>query len=215
LQSHDNDLPLFTSIRASLFFAAFTTVTMVSGVALADPVPDITAPGGAESLESKEARFRLPAEVLDKKGYLKPKVVAPSGYDDAPPPYRSVTRRHRGMWVGGTALAGSLWIASSGASLLGYCWSGGCSDESDGDPSYLLGVIPLGGPFVQAGINASQERISSADGVAMLSGVGQIAGAALLIAGLLTDQEVWLLDRGSARIDFQLSPEITGVMGSF
>jgi hypothetical protein len=204
-----------------------------------EPLPDIGTPFASPQVEtpqsfgpsptsrSFEQRNGVPFEAYDRSGRLKPELVALDGYETPPAPYVERTRAHRGMWLGGTfGLAGS-WAASTATSLIAYSLSDfslevNLSGEPIPDPprdeTFLLGIIPVAGPFIEAGIHASENEFNLVDGLMLVLGGGQIASGAILIAGLFTDQEVWVLDTkqsDSPRINLHLSPTINGLSGSF
>jgi hypothetical protein len=187
-----------------------------------EPPPPVMHPSASANATPRTFNdpFELPPEAYDRRGNLKRKLVTPDGYDAPPPPYIAGTRPHRGMWLGGTIGIGAAWIGSVSTSLLAYSFSGGFLwySSDDLDETYLLGAIPVVGPFIEAGSQAASDNFKWVDGVLVGLGVAQIACGAVLIAGLSTEQELWILDSKqlhSPRINLHLSPTLNGLSGTF
>jgi hypothetical protein len=160
----------------------------------------------------------LPAEAYDRHGNLREKMKALDGYDDPPPPYASGTRPHRPLWIVGTATTAGTWAVTVVGSLLAYSYSNGWIFAKEHDDAFLYGTIPVVGPFVQVGIHINRDEFSADDGFALAMGGLQLGSLGMLIAGLSIKQDMWVLQPDSAsaaRVEFTVSPGLTGFRGSF
>ncbi len=144
----------------------------------------------AHAEETRPKRKVLAAE----EGFL-----APAGYVEK-------TRPLRGLWLSGTITGASAWGLSVIMSGLAYGYSGMFTgDHEDG---YLVGMVPFAGPFIVAGEKPDLAPVFAAFGSVQFVGLG------LLIAGLATEQTVWVLDdKADVKTTVSLLP--TGVRVDF
>ncbi len=162
---------------------------MLKIVMYATALSVLLAAGAAHAEETRPPRKVLAAE----EGFQ-----APAGYVET-------TRPLRGLWLTGTITGVSSWGASVVSSGLAYAYSGIFTTKDD---EYLMGMVPLAGPFIVAG-----EKPDLAPMFAALGSV-QIVGLGLLIAGLAAEQTVWVLDeKADVKTTVQLAP--TGVRLDF
>jgi hypothetical protein len=102
--------------------------------------------------------------------------------EQIPPGYRPVERTRKGLIVGGAVTFGSLYlisalVASAGSDSSQY--NGGKNEEA-------ALWVPAIGPFIQmAGTESSTGKLFLA-----IDGIGQTAGAAMLIVGLVSPKTV-------------------------
>ena len=109
-----------------------------------------------------------------------PEVIDWDPDEPVPPGYRSEDRIRKGLVVGGAITSGVLWVGSIiAASVLG----------SDGDRGarHVPLYFPVVGPFIAAGTLPAKD---SGLALAIIDGVGQSAGAAMLISGILAEKTV-------------------------
>lgn len=154
--------------------------------AYADPLPD---PRGTAS-------EWLPAELYGRSGRLRTRLRAPEDLE-RPPQYRAHQESERAMWGTGVGVLGAgIFVSYLGAGF-GYAFSGTEICHSDlvcrtgsQNESYLAGFVPIVGPFFVA----ADETIDRDGRIAFASfGLAQNVGLALVIAGALTQHEVWTL----------------------
>ncbi|MGK4003206.1 hypothetical protein WMF31_11325 [Sorangium sp. So ce1036] len=114
--------------------------------------------------------------------------------DDAPAPhgYRLGTQMNRRLARAGAIVLGSSWALA--ALTAGTVLSEGSSESE----SYAPLLVPVAGPFITLGTG---EDIDFSDGDGRLSGalvlvdgLAQATGLALLVAGLVANQKIWVRD---------------------
>ncbi len=116
-----------------------------------------------------------------------------------PPGYVETARPLRGLWISGTIVGGASWAASVLGAGLYHSFSDLFNERKE--DNYLLGMIPFAGPFIVAG-----EEPDDAPVFASLGSL-QIVGVGLLMAGLATEQTVWVLDeKADVKTTVQLAP---------
>jgi hypothetical protein len=100
------------------------------------------------------------------------------------------TKIRTGLVVGGAVTLGALWILTAVPSVI--------ASDAEGNGAVAVGAIPIVGPFAlipQVGGSAT------GDFFCVLDGLGQAAGAAMLIAGIAAPRKVLLrADVGSVTI---------------
>ena len=176
------------------------------------PPPSAIAPGG---------EFVAPLRQNTQETYV-PQSVALSGpsiikdWEDGepiPPGYHRRARTRNGLIVAGSVTLGSLWLLSAviGATSIDSCHYGGCQSAG-----FLF--VPVVGPFIEMGRTGK----GSATGELMLAidGLGQTAGAAMLIGGMSSPKIVLVRnDLASEPPKLTVQPYFTGrsagLRGSF
>jgi hypothetical protein len=103
--------------------------------------------------------------------------------DAVPPGYHPESRARKGLIVGGAVTFGVLYLFSVlGAAIAGDAAKECCNEDNPASALY----IPIAGPFVQmAKVDSSTGNVFLA-----LDGLGQAAGAAMLIYGLTSQKTV-------------------------
>jgi hypothetical protein len=176
------------------------------------PPPSAVAPGG---------EYVTPLRQNTQQTYV-PQSVALSGpsviqdWEDGepiPPGYHRRARTRSGLIVAGSVTLGSLWLISAviGATSVDSCRYGGCQSAG-----FLF--VPVIGPFIEMGRTGK----GSATGELMLAvdGLGQAAGAAMLIGGMSSPKIVLVRnDLASEPPKLAVQPYFTGrsagLRGSF
>ena len=192
-----------TFITTGFGLVAAAAITLTSGQASAQGYgsPPPPPPPGFE-----------PQAAPPPAGYYVPNSVAQSGPrqindweegEPVPPGYHPVSRIRKGFVVGGAVTFGTLYLITVISAAVYHDASGG-----SGSANGLY--IPVVGPFVQ------MANTSSATGNVFLAidGLGQAAGAALLIAGIAAPKMV-LVRNDLAKVEIQpglvsLSKSATG-----
>jgi hypothetical protein len=154
--------------------------------------------------------------------------------DPVPAGYHLKSKRSKGMIAGGAATFGALWLFSVVAAPIANatrslgdvlsCTSGGgtistqngvsstnnCNNTQDNyDPLY----IPVAGPFITMGTAHAKGA-----GIALLAidGVGQAAGLALLILGIVkTNEKLVRNDVDKVKVMPVIGANSAGIMGTF
>jgi hypothetical protein len=200
---------LFSPLRINVL--ALTIGMTLSSAALA----------GEPSFQKREptTEYTAPLSQTTQPSYV-PQSVALSGpptlayHDDepVPPGYTPVQRTRRGAIIAGAVVLGSLYLLSMAAASAG-------ADESTSRSNELGALwIPVLGPFIQMG------RTETAIGKYALTidGLGQAAGAGLLLYGLVSPKTVLIRnDLTSAKPKIRPVPVITahsaglGLSGTF
>lgn len=136
----------------------------------------------------------LPDEFFDRKGRLRRRVTPIDGWAEPPPPYEWGTRSRRALWGPGIGILGGAYLASTLTGSLGYLFSVSCSDFTcSAEPAWLYGAIPVVGGFIAAG----DGDVEAGGKVAfVVLGVAQLTGLGLLIGGLASTEDTWVLSRG-------------------
>ncbi|KYF75604.1 hypothetical protein BE17_09205, partial [Sorangium cellulosum] len=111
---------------------------------------------------------------------------------ERPDGYRLETQMSRRLIVAGSIVLGSAWALS--ALTAGTILSEGDS----GSVSYSPLLVPVGGPFITLATGEDVD-FSDDDGqvtgtFVLLDGLTQVTGLALLVAGLVANQKVWVRD---------------------
>jgi hypothetical protein len=209
-------------IRRILTIIIIATTTFASADPLAQEpasntsTPSESAPAAPKLEEMGDALRPIPRSAYDRRGRLKRKVTPVEGYDAPPSPYHSVQRPQRRYWITGTAILGGTWLLATGNGLLGYAFAGdffGSQDET-----YLLGALPVVGPIVSAGVHLGEGRFDGFDAFGLVMSAAQVGGAAALIIGLTSTEEVWILEPSSVdsvSLALTVSPSLTGLAGVF
>ncbi|WP_437644292.1 hypothetical protein [Sorangium sp. So ce362] len=143
-------------------------------------------------------------------GYAPPGYPPPPGYAPAAPPvilgmprtlpfkerepppagYRLETQMSRRLVVAGSIVLGTAWAlaALTAGSIL-------AEGESEAG-SYTPLFVPVGGPFITLAtgedIDFSSDGGQVAGSLVLLNGLTQVTGFALLVAGLVSNQQVWV-----------------------
>jgi hypothetical protein len=153
-------------------------------------------------------QYTAPLQQLTQPSYV-PQSVALSGpstisdwnpRDPIPPGYRPATRSRRGLLITGAAIFGSMYMMS--------VLAGGT--DSSLTPLY----VPVLGPFLQIATGHDD----GANGLLMLDGLGQAAGAVMLLIGATTTKTV-LVRNDLAEV--RIAPTVTktgsgiGLVGTF
>jgi hypothetical protein len=167
---------------ASLSVLALALGMTLSNAALADePV--------GEDFQRQEAttQYTAPLSQTTQPSYV-PQSVALSGPhqlayhegEPVPPGYTPVQRVRKGAIIGGAILFGSLYMMSTMGAAAN-------ADDSSHRSSELVGLwVPAVGPFIaMAGTSDSIGKYFLA-----IDGLGQVAGSALLLYGLLSPKTV-------------------------
>jgi hypothetical protein len=209
---------LFVSVSLAILGGA--TIASAQGAPLPPPSPAVgapamkplptavaPAPGPMPTAPSGPADAQpLPSSPPGATGYPPPgyppaMMFGPSRlpYNDGepvPPGYEIQTRPRMGMAKAGIATLVPLYGLSAlfGATYLGR--------EDGAAQAYAPLLIPVIGPFATMGTAGTAEFGTT---ILALNGLGQLAGAALLIAGLLTDEQY--LARRRAGLDIR--PEVS------
>ncbi|WP_437478183.1 hypothetical protein WME75_29785 [Sorangium sp. So ce1014] len=109
-----------------------------------------------------------------------------------PPPegYRLETQMSRRLVIAGTIVLGTAWALSAltAGSIL--------AEGESGAGSYAPLLVPVGGPFITLAtgedIDFSSDDGRVAGSLVLLDGLTQVTGFALLVAGLVSNQQVWV-----------------------
>jgi hypothetical protein len=128
-----------------------------------------------------------PAGYPPPGGYYPPPGIAAGprvieDWDDGQPVpagYRVSTKYRTGLIVGGAVTFGVLWFLTAIPSAI--------AADAEKNGTIALGIIPLAGPFAlipQSGGLISVELLAAIDGL------GQLAGAAMLIAGIAAPRKI-------------------------
>jgi hypothetical protein len=124
-------------------------------------------------------------------------------------------RANHALIVAGGATFLGVWLVSAVAAsvikLGQFCTGlGECpkSQKRDGTPLY----IPIVGPWI-----AESTMHPASDGAALLAlaGIGQLAGATLLVVGLASPKKVWALKQPAPAIHASIGPLGANVQGEF
>ncbi|WP_437708796.1 hypothetical protein WMF45_31590 [Sorangium sp. So ce448] len=123
-----------------------------------------------------------------------------------PAGYRVETQMNRRLVVAGSIVLASAWALS--ALTAGSILSEGGSDAV----SYSPMLVPVGGPFITLGtgedvdVDRDDGRLAAA--LLLFDGATQVTGFALLVAGLVGNQRVWVRDDIPSKVSVQ-APELT------
>lgn len=182
----------------------------------------------ARSASAQDMRGAAPGWAPPAPGWAPPAspyVMGPDGaprllpqefaYDPdmgVPPGYKVTEQKRLGFIVAGAVTFGSLWVAS--------CVAGGVFLDNNSSSGGAALYVPVAGPWISIGTLHSS---ASGTSVLFLDGLGQIAGAALFIAGMASPQKVLKYQYQSAKLDLTLQPmagpltngAFSGLMGTF
>jgi hypothetical protein len=158
-----------------------------------EPAPS-PPPPPPSSAQAANGEYVAPLQQMTQPTYV-PQSVALSGpaviryREDAPTPagYHVETRVRRGLIVGGAVPLGIMYTLSA---LVGA----GMNDAGEGG-EFLF--VPVVGPFLQM----TQTGTSVGNTLLAIDGLTQVAGAAMLVAGITVPKTVWVRnDLGSVRV---------------
>ena len=172
----------------------------VSAGPAAQPIPPPPAPPTAAPVNATPGQTSpLGAPGYPPPGYPQAMFFGPSRLpynenDPVPPGYEIQTRTRMGMAKAGIAIFAPSYALSAlfGATYLG--------NESGQAREYVPMLIPVIGPFVTMGTSDS----SGGNLFLLLDGVGQLTGAALFLAGMLSDEKYLARQTGG----LNLRPEV-------
>jgi hypothetical protein len=174
--------------------AAAASIALAPAAAQAQTPPPAPPPGGyyappPAGYAPPPAGYAPPPAGYPAPGYYPPAGTVAAGprviedWDDGQPVpagYRVSTKIRTGLVVGGAVTFGVLWILTAIPSAI-------VADVGQ-NQSVALGALPLAGPFALIGVTGGNSI--TADLFFTLDGLGQIAGAAMLIAGLAAPRRV-------------------------
>jgi hypothetical protein len=206
-------------LLSSLGAAALLT-TLAASSAHADELPPSQPPPA--SARAPNGEYVAPLQQQTQQIYV-PQSVALSGprvirdYQDGetvPPGYHAETRVRTGLVVGGAVTFGCLYMLSvltaalvsdANRTTVSYSSSGSATHVNNDNADFLY--VPVAGPFLQM-----TKTVSSAGNVMLaIDGIGQGAGAAMLLVGLTSPKTVLVRnDLGEVR----LTPMKVGERGS-
>ena len=205
-----------SSFLARAFGVATVSVLIAAARPAAAQSPPPPPPQDYQKQPVQGPQYTAPIYQTTQPSYV-PQSVALSGPreikdwnegDPIPPGYRPVERTRTGLVVGGAVTFGVLYLFSLLAASIGEDVKG--SGKNELAPLY----IPAIGPFVQmANTDSSTGKFFLA-----IDGIGQTAGAAMLIVGLVSPRTV-LVRNDLAEI--RLAPVLTrdargaGLVGTF
>jgi len=134
------------------------------------------------------ARYPLPPEALQADHLARPRVLPYVEGDAIPPGYHRDTQIRKKLVIAGASVLGGLWILSMVGASVEYDDRDGTGSEDDVLPLYA----PIVGPFITMG-TAKMEAFTTS--ILIIDGIGQVGGAALLIAGLAAQEDVLVRDK--------------------
>ncbi|WP_437323692.1 hypothetical protein [Sorangium sp. So ce381] len=156
------------------------------------PAPDHVPPGYVPY--SPSVILGMPRKLTYTEGGIRP-----AGY-------RVETQMNRGLVVAGSIVLGSAWTLA--ALTAGTILSSGDRDAV----SYSPMLVPVGGPFITLGtgeeVDVDDDDGQLAAALLLLDGATQVTGCVLLIAGLASNQRVWVRDDIPHKVADQ-APELT------
>jgi hypothetical protein len=101
-----------------------------------------------------------------------------------PAGYHRGTKIRVGLVAGGASTFGALWLLTAVTSTI--------VADASGNGNAALGAIPVAGPFALIPQVSGSPGATSADLFFVLDGLGQIAGVAMLVAGLAAPRKVFI-----------------------
>ena len=144
--------------------------------------------------------------------------------DPVPPGYHPETQMRTGLVIAGSVTLGASWLTLGvlpGAIVVSACTS---LDSSECTVAGGVLMIPVLGPFLTMPVIASYSDIDGA-AIALLTvdGLIQSSGLAMLIAGIVAEQDVLVRDTNIGGVDVKFQPLVAadangtrvGITGSF
>ncbi len=144
--------------------------------------------------------------------------------DPVPPGYHPETQIRTGLVIAGSVTLGASWLTLG--LLPGAIVVSACTDLDSSECTVAGGVlmIPVLGPFLTMPVIASYSDIDGA-AIALLTvdGLIQSSGLAMLIAGIVAEQDVLVRDTNIGGVDVKFQPLVAadangtrvGISGSF
>lgn len=174
------------------------------------PPPGGYSPGGYPGWGSEQVPTAIGPDGRPRLLPLEMKYDSEKGI---PPGYRVVEQRRTNIAIAGASIFGGLWIASAIAG--GIMEDSGKYSGHHGWPMYL----PVVGPFITI---ASYDASAGGATPLVFVGLGQAAGLAMLIAGMVT-REKWLKYQFEPTAALKMTPTVgatdkggfAGVVGTF
>lgn len=172
------------------FVSAFLAVAMFTAPMAARAQSAPAAPPPAAAVQQPNGEYTAPLQQQTQPSYV-PQSVAMSGppiindpNENVPVPagYHPETRVRKGLIIGGAITFGALYLIS----LLVAAAGSDIADSTGGKNGVASLYIPVFGPFVQM----TQKGSSSGNVVLAIDGIGQAAGAAMLIGGIVAPKTV-------------------------
>ena len=118
--------------------------------------------------------------------------------EPVPDGYRVVSRPRTGLAIGGGCLFGALYISSVVIATAVNDANDGIGDDDNISELY----VPLLGPFLALG----KSETSTGDLLLTINGIGQTAGAAMLVAGLVARRKYLVLQDYGSNGHIQIMP---------
>lgn len=134
--------------------------------------------------------------------------------EPVPDGYRLATeKKGRGLTIAGICVFGGAYFLS----VLGAASSLSSTSGSSSDTSYAPLFIPIVGPFVMLGTDASPSSGNGLAGIMILDGLAQVAGATMFIIGMASGEKKVLkrMDAAQAAPQVLLGPKSAAVRWTF
>jgi hypothetical protein len=185
---------------SALAAAIVTTACLPRAYATDAPLPPSQPPPA--SARAPNGEYVAPMAQQTQQVYV-PQSVALSGprvikdYEEGeaiPPGYHAETRVRSGLVVGGAVTFGCLYLLSV---LVGATITDASNKYGNGNESGELLYIPVAGPFLQM----TRTESSAGNTTLAIDGIGQAAGATMLIVGITSPRTVLVRnDLGEVRV---------------
>ncbi len=194
--------PGMTELKATHALVCAIAVVLAAPQALAQGAPTLSPPPDApESARAPNGEYVAPMQQTTQPSYVPqsvglsgPRALAYADGDHIPLGYHLESRRRSALLGSGAAVLGALWLVS----VLSASLSADLTRGRESNP--LAGLYaPVLGPFIALGDNTNGSALGST--VLVLNGLGQTAGAAMLVAGLFLPKKV-LVRNDLAQIQF-------------